>query len=348
MKNIVLNCILALMCLFVTGQSFGQKTAPKKKKTTNVSLQYCDDAIATAKKLNQSQADAECRTVHQCVPCQDKITKQKTCKSVTVQPKCSSSATITKKVVKDASGEEEAGEAPPFTVEIIQESCGKGKVSLDAVVMSDGQTSFDKKSQADYAFLWTIDNKEAGNNSDVTCVQAKEANVKVIKKSNGATITLYIAPPTYVEPAPSRGAPVPTIAAVYKKTGCFGYCPIYEVQFYVDGRVKWEGKMNTGTQGIKEATLDKETLAQITRVAEKIKFFNMDRKYPDYQVWDAPSTIIYLNLNGKEHQVQNTLGAPKELKELEQLFDDIIKKQGWRTTPDKKKKKAKSASSNND
>ncbi|MCF8243524.1 MAG: DUF6438 domain-containing protein [Saprospiraceae bacterium] len=346
MKNIVLNCILAFVCLFVAGQSFGQKTAPKKKKTDKISLQYCDDAIAWAKKLNQSQADAECRTVHQCVPCQDKITKQKTCKSVTVQPTCSSSATITKKVVKDASGEEEAGEAPPFTVEIIQETCGKGKISLDAVVMSDGQASFDKKSQTDYAFHWFINKKEAGSNSNVSCIQAEEAEVKVIKKSTGATITLYIAPPTYVEPAPSRGAPVPTIAAVYKKTGCFGFCPIYEVQFYVDGRVKWEGKMNTGTPGIKEATLDKETLAQIARVAERINFFKMDRKYPDYQVWDAPSTIIFLNLNGKEHQVQDILGAPKELKELEKLFDDIIKKQGWRTTPDKKKQKAKSAASN--
>ena len=66
----------------------------------------------------------------------------------------------------------------------------------------------------------------------------------------------------------------------------------------------------------------------------------MERRYPDYQVWDAPSTIIFLDLNGKVNRVEDILSAPAELKELEQLFDDIIKKQGWRTSPDKQQQSA--------
>jgi hypothetical protein len=353
MKKIMLNSLLAIMCLFIAHLSFGQKTAPKKKKnasSTAVSLQYCDAAVASAKKLNQPQADAECRTVHQCVPCQDQQTKKATCKTVTVQPTCNSSVAITKKDTKGASIEAE--KALPFSVEIMQEQCGNGKISLEAIVFEDGQASFDKKAKQDYSFKWSIGGKDGGTGSDLSCIQAEEAEVQVTKKSNGATITLYIAPPTAVSPnePASRGAAlpvVPTLAAVYKKTGCFGPCPVYEVQFYTDGRVRWEGRANTGTPGFKEGKINDETFAQIQRVAQRIDFFNLNHRYPDYQVMDAPSTIIYLSMNGKEHQVKNTLEAPAELRELEQVFDDIIKKQGWRTSPDKKKKTEKGASNSN-
>ncbi|MBK9017594.1 MAG: hypothetical protein IPM82_28085 [Saprospiraceae bacterium] len=341
MKKIVLSCVIALLCMFVAYQSFGQKTQGKTSKATSEQkLPVCEDAIAAAKKLNQTQADAECRTVHQCVPCQDKKTNKATCKSVTVQPTCGTAATITKDEAKDASGKNQ--KALPFFAEIIQSPCGNGKVSLEAVVVQDGQASFDKKSQQAYSFKWTVDGKDAGTDSEVSCIQAKEASVKVTKKNADATITLYIKPLTEVSNTAASMAPVPTVAAIYKKTGCFGLCPIYEVQFFVDGRVKWNGKMNVGTLGIKDATVDRETIAQIARTADRIKFFNMDRRYPDYQVWDAPSTVIYLNMNGKEHQVENILDAPAELKELERIFDDIIKKNGWRTSPDKANQSAQS------
>jgi hypothetical protein len=342
MKSTTFKCFIAILCLLVTDISYGQKSsARKKKKSANTSLPYCEDAIAAAKKSNQAQADADCSTVYQCVPCKEKASKKETCKSVTVQPKCKNSVSVNKKQTSDASTMDE--KPLPITVEILQQACGSGKVNLNAVVVTDGQSSFDKKSQQDYDFQWTIDGKDASNTSDLSCIKAKDATLKVTQKTGGGTVTLYILP-NNEEPLPARGAAVPNFVASYKKTGCFGQCPIYEVQFFEDGRVKWEGKMNVGTPGIKEAKLDKESLAEIARVAEKIKFFEMDRQYPDYQVWDAPSTVIYLNLNGKEHQVEDILSAPAELKELEQVFDDIIKKQGWRTSPDKKSKAAKSAS----
>ncbi len=338
----MLTSILALLFIFVADQSYGQKnqnTAAKKQSQTN--LTTCDKAMAEAKKLNQQRADAECSTVHQCVPCMDNKTKKETCKSVTVQPKCGSAAVITKKEAKDASGKTQ--KVPPFTVEIVQKPCGDGKVSLDAVVVQDGQASYDKKTQEAYSYIWMFDGKESSTSSGVSCVQAKEVTVTVTKKASSSKITLHIKPPTPITNNAASMAPVPTIAAVYKKTGCFGLCPIYEVQFYLDGRVKYEGKMNVGTIGIKEAKIDKETLAQIERTAERIKFFNMDRKYPDYQVWDAPSTIIYLNMNGKEHQVENILAGPEELNELNRVFDDIIAKNGWRISPDKPAQSAQSA-----
>ncbi len=340
MKNIALSCVIAILCMFVADQSFAQKKPGKSPNATSENvLPTCEEAIASAKKNNQTQADAECRTVHQCVPCQDKLTKKATCKSVTVQPTCSSAATITKKEATDATGKQQ--QVLPFYAEVIQSICGNGKVSLDAVVVQDGQASFDKKAKQAYSYQWTIDGKNAGSNSEVNCIQATQASVKVTNKTSGATITLYIKPPTAVSSnSADKMAPVPTIAAIYRKTGCFGLCPIYEVQFFVDGRVRWDGKMNVGTLGVKEGTVDKQTLELIEKTADRIKFFNMDERYPDYQVWDAPSSVIYLNIRGKEHQVRAILDAPAELKELERIFDDIIKKNGWRTTPDRSSQSA--------
>ncbi|MBI1227543.1 MAG: hypothetical protein GC192_20085 [Bacteroidetes bacterium] len=343
MKSITFKFLIVMMCLFISDISFAQKSARKKKTTNSISLAYCEDAIEAAKKTNQAQADAECRTVHQCVPCQEKKSKKETCKPITVQPTCTSALVVVKKEAVDVAGK--TVDKQPFTVEIIQKPCNNGMVSIDAVVIADEQVDYDKKTQQAYDFEWTIDGKIASKTSSISCLNIKEAKVKISQKSGGGLLTLYIAPVSE-QALTSRGAPIPAIATAYKKTGCFGQCPIYEVQFFHDGRIRWEGKMNVGTMGIKETKVDKETLEEIERMADKIKFFQMERKYPDYQVWDAPSTFIYVNINGKEHQVEDILDAPQELKEFEKFFDDLIKKQGWRTTPDKKAKTAKMDSNN--
>lgn len=355
MKTIVLTGIFAICFVFIYSTSYAQKNQKATSKASSkTSLQYCDKAVATAQKNNQLRANNECQTVHECVPCLDKKSKKETCKSVTVQPvkgNCNTVATVIKTAESEASRTNK--KAPTFKAEIFQTPCGTNSVTLEAVVVADGQASYDAKSKAAYTYHWEVDGKASGTDSQISCVTGKEATVKVTKTATSEGITLYIKPPSAISnPAPAAAAAaavpveVPTIAAIYKKTGCFGLCPIYEVQFYTDGRVRWEGKMNTGTPGFKEAKMDRETLAQIERIAEKVNFYKMDNRYPDYQVWDAPSTVIYLGMNGREKQVVDIIGAPEELNELKRFFDDYITKNGWRTSPDKKTTKTGQGASN--
>jgi hypothetical protein len=117
--------------------------------------------------------------------------------------------------------------------------------------------------------------------------------------------------------------------ASYHKTTCFGKCPSYKVAIYPDGTLTWEGIANTRPLTHKNAKISPETILQLQDKARSIDFLKLDAAYPPDPIADAQATIVYMELDGKTKQVSDIFGAPKGLKELEKMFEDLIKKQGW-------------------
>lgn len=121
------------------------------------------------------------------------------------------------------------------------------------------------------------------------------------------------------------------LVAVFKKTACFGKCPVFEVKFYSDGKVTWYGKMNVDRQGWHTSMVSPEVLKSITSKAKELNYFDLEARYPaDLQVADLPSTITYVRVGDVEKQVVNTHDAPENLLAFERFLSEIIESLNWK------------------
>jgi hypothetical protein len=135
------------------------------------------------------------------------------------------------------------------------------------------------------------------------------------------------------------------LALIMKRSGCWKFCPIYELTIQPDGKVLFEGIQDTKTKGNAEGVLDKEKLAQVTSEIEKADFFALKNSYtnvsdncPKYGT-DAPTVTLFIKLNGKEKTITHNLGCtetgenwkvfPQQLYNLENKIDEIAETKHW-------------------
>ena len=121
------------------------------------------------------------------------------------------------------------------------------------------------------------------------------------------------------------------LVAAYEKTACFGKCPVFQVRFYNDGLVTWNGRMNVERMGLCEARVDEAVLRRIKDKAKALHYFDLAPKYPERsEVADLPSTITYVRIGDMEKQVVNTYEAPENLIAFEQFLAELIEQLEWK------------------
>lgn len=329
MKNLIFPGLFMLLFSLLSTAGFGQQKPTSS--ATPQKLLPCEEAVKAARKTNQVQANAECRTVLQCVECLDSKSKEKTCKSVSVQPdkkSCLNASEIPQSTNIGTSPNGKQTVVEPFAVEIIQYYCYNGGVSLEAFVPVDGQSNMDGKAQASmYSFLWEIDGAKGGHAAILNCATGKKATVRVTKLSSGESVTRVanLTSNTSVQKVNATSK----LVAAYRKTSCFGICPAYEVQIFDDGLVTWNGIMNTGTPGKARKQMDKSVATKAEEKAIVANFFSLNDHYPEYPIADASASVIYINSNNKEKQVTAITGTPKGFTDLEKYFMELIATNGW-------------------
>ena len=290
--------------------------------------------MKAARKTNQITANAECRTVLQCVECTDSKSKEKTCKTVSVQPdkkSCLNASEIPQNVNIGTPSNGKQTLVEPFVVEIIQNYCYNGGISLEAMVPVDGQSSMDGKAQASmYSFLWEIDGGKGGHSARLHCVTGKKATVRVTKLSSGESVTRVV---NLTTASAQKANATSKLVAAYRKTSCFGSCPAFEVQIFDDGLVSCNGISNTGTPGKARKLMDKSVVTKIEEKAILVNFFSLNDHYPDYPIADASASVMYMNSNNKEKQITAITGAPKGFSDMEKYFMELIAANGWEIYP---------------
>lgn len=145
--------------------------------------------------------------------------------------------------------------------------------------------------------------------------------------------TVEAQPPATAENGASEPTKTQAYQVVgYEKTACFGRCPVYQVKFFSDGTVSWNGRMNVERMGAHQAQVKPEVLKAIREKADEVRFFDFYNEYPtgDRKIADLPSTITYLRVGDMEKQVTNTHEAPEKLKEFERYLEDLIGKLEWK------------------
>lgn len=339
MKNVFVKGLFVLFLFLLAGAVFAQKPvvgSTKAPRDVETKALPCEQAVAKAQKSLQEQADAECRTVMQCVECMRD--KEKTCKSVVahpVKPTCSGGLKV--KVTPKVLNNDPNKSKPGFNVEIFQSQCYGGGVNLEAVVVSDGEASPDGKAQAAaYSYLWEVGSGKGGHSSSVSCVTASTARVQITKIATGETVVREIS----ISSSADKNTALPEeLVMAYRKNGCFGTCSAYEVKIYENGTITWEGIANTGTPGKATNRIDDGTLNAIRQNAKNNGFYQLKEQYPDYPVMDAASTTIYANDGSGELEHQVTVSAvadmPGGFAALANQMEELIARYGWKTKTSK-------------
>lgn len=123
----------------------------------------------------------------------------------------------------------------------------------------------------------------------------------------------------------------PRLLASLKRTPCYGRCPVYEIQFFSNGEVVFNGERNLRRLGIFLARVPESTLRQILEQAGQARFFELKDAYPESgaAITDLPETITFVN-NGKARKtITNYYDAPLPLLRFEQFLDEIANGLDW-------------------
>ena len=109
----------------------------------------------------------------------------------------------------------------------------------------------------------------------------------------------------------------------FKKTICFGTCPIYNAKIYKNGYMEYIGEEHVPVLGVKRVNMDMNDLTRIINKINEVHFFRLDDNY-DGEVTDLPSTYITVNMNGKSKTIRARYEYPNQLDELIKLIHNTI------------------------
>ena len=106
-----------------------------------------------------------------------------------------------------------------------------------------------------------------------------------------------------------------------QRTACFGTCPIYKIEIFSNGNGVYTGKRFVENIGVTKFSLSETQLNLILKKAEAIGFTSMKKEYSE-PISDLPTTFIQI----KDKKIKDYTGAPKTLKNLENLIDQLCQK----------------------
>jgi hypothetical protein len=123
------------------------------------------------------------------------------------------------------------------------------------------------------------------------------------------------------------------------RSTCFGECPAYSVAIDAHGNVTYEGKKFVRVEGQQSDRVPLSRVAALAATVERIRFFDLDDRYrairtPDgghFSITDGPTTFVWVTSGGRSKSVEDYIGAPEGLRQLEKQIDDTARTKHWIT-----------------
>lgn len=114
------------------------------------------------------------------------------------------------------------------------------------------------------------------------------------------------------------------VVASIETSGCLGRCPVYRATVFSDRTLRFDGIAHTKVIGEAVDTLTSSEWQSLLSVIHRSRFHDLDSAYLE-PIMDAPTTTIFLNMDGKSRKVQCRGDAPPAFlmiqRELQQLAD---------------------------
>ena len=128
------------------------------------------------------------------------------------------------------------------------------------------------------------------------------------------------------------------VALTLERTACFGFCPIYKLTVYGNGKVVYKGERFVKVTGTRTTTISQTAVRKLVADFQKINYFKLQDSYTGGHT-DAPSAITSLTMGKKQKTVNHYLAspdAPTQLTELENKIDAVVNSKQWIGTDDER------------
>ena len=109
------------------------------------------------------------------------------------------------------------------------------------------------------------------------------------------------------------------------KSVCFGVCPAYSAQIFKDGTMLYEGIKNVENIGKFKGKVDLNELKGVIEEVTSIGFFSLESVYDNKNVTDLPSTVTYVNNNGKAKKVVCRFDCDDRIKKANKVIESLVK-----------------------
>ena len=125
-----------------------------------------------------------------------------------------------------------------------------------------------------------------------------------------------------------------------ERTACFGDCHVYTVTIDARGNVAYEGKASVRVTGKANDRVPVARVRELLETIERIGFFTLSEQYREIRnpdgthtiVTDLPTRFVTVTSEGRTKRVEDYVGAPAGLTQLEREVDAAANTRRWITT----------------
>ncbi len=135
-------------------------------------------------------------------------------------------------------------------------------------------------------------------------------------------------PPKPTEYKPPKSLDYKHAVITLKRTACYGFCPVYTLTIYGDGRIVYEGEACVGVTGRQTAQISPDDVKALVDEFYRIDYFSLKDEYRAPET-DLPTTITSITVDGRSKEVLDYVAGPVELKELEDRIDEVAGSEKW-------------------
>lgn len=116
-----------------------------------------------------------------------------------------------------------------------------------------------------------------------------------------------------------------------ERTPCLGTCPVFKLEVFSDGYVKYHGRNYVDLIGDYAGTLKPEQLKQVVNLFNQADFYAFEDSYNDGRL-DLPATIIEYNSKKGYKKVNASTEIPRNFRVLASELEVMIKDIDWALT----------------
>ena len=123
-----------------------------------------------------------------------------------------------------------------------------------------------------------------------------------------------------------------TLFASIEKGVCFGNCSAYKMYIYCEGFVALTAIKGNKINGTFNSSVTPDQMNLLLAKAKEIKFQDMKSVYDNKSVTDLPMVKTSIVLRGEHKKVSRRYEYPREILELEKMFDNLLDELEWEKT----------------
>jgi Domain of unknown function (DUF6438)/Ankyrin repeats (3 copies) len=166
---------------------------------------------------------------------------------------------------------------------------------------------------------------------------SKEAKA-MFRLSNPVIGGALVAVATSFPASPNAAQAIPDDFVIkLERTSCYGPCPIYMVSIDGNGKVTYEGRKFVRVEGRQSDNIPAGRVAALVSTVNRIRFFELNDEYrfirnadgTTTSVTDLPTTFVTVTQGGRTKRIEDYVGAPEPLHQLEKEIDEAARTKRW-------------------